>query len=152
MLHDPSGHELIEEAPELPFDVHVAIGSPDDPQAPIRGEPGPDPTARPIEGDRDPGDQQAEGQPDQALARVSLGDQQGVFADVAQLDAQADVRGDARLALGEGEVGEVLWDGRAIGFVPTTRYGRMSTTPVPSGSLRSRSCSPRSVPGTPWIP
>ncbi len=38
------------------------------------------------------------------------------------------------------------------GFVPITRYGRISTTPVPSGSLRSSSCSPMSVPGTPWIP
>ena len=74
-----SGHELIEEAPELPLDVDVAIGPPDDPEPAIRCQPGPDPAARPVEGDRDPGDQQAEGQPDQALAGIPLGDQQGVL-------------------------------------------------------------------------
>ena len=68
--------ELVEQAPELAFDVDVAVRSPDDAEAPVGGDPRPDASARPVERDGDPGDEQGERDPDEPLARVGLGDQQ----------------------------------------------------------------------------
>ena len=52
------GDQLVEQAPELALDVHVAVRAPDDPQPAVGRQPRPDAAARPVEGDRDPGDQQ----------------------------------------------------------------------------------------------
>ena len=65
-------HELVEQPPELALDIHVAVRSPDDAEAPVGREPGPDASARPVERDGDPGDQQGERDPDEPLARVAL--------------------------------------------------------------------------------
>src|SRR6202795_3328749 len=71
------GHQLVEKTAELSFIVHVAIRSPHDAELAVGGQPRPDPSSRPVETDRDAGDQQSEGEPDQTLAWVLLGDQQG---------------------------------------------------------------------------
>ena len=60
------------------------------PEPPVGRDPGPDPAARPVERDGDPGDEQPEGDPHEALARVALGDEQRELAEVDEADRQVE--------------------------------------------------------------
>ncbi len=116
------------------------------PRRPSACQPGPDAPARPVERDRDPGDQQPEGEPDEALARVALGDEQRVLAEVAQADRQVRASSrDPRVAAARASVAAKF---SAIGVAvgrpsPITRYGQRSARPpCRRASLRSSSCRP----------
>ena len=108
------------------------------PEPAIRREPRPDPAARPVERDGDAGDQRREGDPDEALARVALGDQQRELAEVGEPDRQVQALRD--LGVAALEVDRRV-QARSIGWpsaaVPTTWYGTTRTVPVPSAARRA---------------
>ena len=70
------------------------------PAAPSGGEPRPDPPARQVERDRDPGDQEQRRRARRCPGPGPLGDQQGVLADVAQLDGEVRRLAGARVSPG----------------------------------------------------
>jgi len=72
--------EVVEQRAELPFRVHVAVGAPDERRRAIVGDARPDPAPRQVEGDDETGDEEEEGEPDDALAGVLLGDDDDVLA------------------------------------------------------------------------
>ena len=109
----------------------------------------PDAAAWQVERDRDPGDQRRERQPDDALPRVALGDEQGVLAEVGQLERDAELVRDARVATQQGDGRQVL---APIGSrrAPRRRRGTgaRARRRGPASSRVSSSCSPKSRPGT----
>src|SRR5260221_5771722 len=80
--------ELVDEVTELALELDMAIGPADEVDAAIRPEAGPYPPTRQVEGDREPDDQRREGQPDESLPRVALGDEQRVVAERPQRHRQ----------------------------------------------------------------
>ena len=67
-VRPPDRHELVEQPPELALDVDVAVRAPDDPEPAVGRDPRPDPPARPVEGDGDPGDEAGRRRPRRAPA------------------------------------------------------------------------------------
>src|SRR3990172_8799307 len=73
--------EVVDEPAELAVEIDVAVRPPDEGQLAVPAEAGPDPPARQVEGDREADDERPQREPHQPLARVPLGDEEGVLAE-----------------------------------------------------------------------
>src|SRR5204863_2575370 len=84
----PGRDELVDEAPELAIEIDVPIGPADEVEPAVGTEAGPDASTRQVERDRQADDQRGEGGPDDRLARVALGDEEGVVGEATQRDRE----------------------------------------------------------------
>ena len=142
-------HEVVEEPPELALDIDVAVRPPHEPSRPSRAEPRPDPPARQVERDRDPGDQAQRTPSRRSPAPGPLGDEQRVLAErpsssIEMPSSSDDLPSPRRSATARSS-------GRPA--VPSAFGGRRPGTGT-TGRRRCRrprvvssSCSPRSRPG-----
>ena len=101
-----------------------------------------------VERDGDPGDEQAEGDPHETLARVPLGDQQRELAEVLELDREVEARGRCRPRATDRRPGRARWIGWPSARCRDLVRDDQHDCPTIGGAIE-QSLQAQSRPGTP---